>query len=488
MDAEGLLRRCVILGFCADGDHFVSYSVDQEGRHDLQIWTFSPAGPATLLASVPAFRTDESDSPDSLGGGGASDSFVSESPFDPRAGALDHLRISVCESPGRDVLVAHAEAEPTAPFSRGGAAPAARRCFVTAVPSPAFRDRAATRANLRATHASYLSTADVPFQPAWFTEEEEEDEERNERNESPAAASTRRAHFLVLNAGDALVGVRLDAGTEEPLGAARAMDDDGTSASERPEALDDARPEARLSFAAGPSSRVRWRGDAGSGFGDEEEPTSTGARARVVRMRAWTALDADATLARALGATLRDGAHSLVDFETHVVRVAPSGGDFFGGAYRPSGGARASGASAAAAVTSVLRVREATDSAPRAPRFRAVASVASFPLRFPSAPGNEARLLFSVEVRAPRGGWGAASGAGTRGRGRGGTHGVIAALRARLAAYRRATRVPSGRRVVAAAAMTNARAVASGESAAVIKHPTLPVCVLGWGWRGGGDG
>ena len=74
---------------------------------------------------------------------------------------------------------------------------------------------------------------------------------------------------------------------------------------------------------------------------------------------------------------------------------------------------------------------------------RLLASVASFPLRFPSAPGNEARLLFSVEVQAPRGGWGAASGAGARGRGRGGTHGVIAALRARLAAYRRATRVPS---------------------------------------------
>ena len=65
---------------------------------------------------------------------------------------------------------------------------------------------------------------------------------------------------------------------------------------------------------------------------------------------------------------------------------------------------------------------------------------------------------------------------------------MIAALRARLAAYRRATRVHAGRRVVAAAAMTNARAVASGESAAVIKHPTRPVCVLGWGWRGGGDG
>ena len=333
MDAEGLLRRCVILGFCADGDHFVSYSVDQEGRHDLQIWTFSPAGPATLLASVPAFRTDESDSPDSLGGGGASDSFVSESPFDPRAGALDHLRISVCESPGRDVLVAHAEAEPTAPSSRGGAAPAARRCFVTAVPSPAFRDRAATRANLRATHASYLSTADVPFQPAWFTEEEEEDEERNERNESPAAASTRRAHFLVLNAGDALVGVRLDAGTEEPLGAARAMDDDGTSASERPEALDDARPEARLSFAAGPSGgAMPWRrGRAGR----RRRAHGVPALARASRMRAWTALDADATLARALGATLRDGAHSLVDFG-YVVQRGAFGGDFFGGAYRPS--------------------------------------------------------------------------------------------------------------------------------------------------------
>ena len=81
-----------------------------------------------------------------------------------------------------------------------------------------------------------------------------------------------------------------------------------------------------LSFAAGPSSRVRVARRRGLGIRR---------RRRAHEYRRSRARRADARVdgvgrgrdarARALGATLRDGAHSLVDFETHVVRVAPSG-------------------------------------------------------------------------------------------------------------------------------------------------------------------
>ena len=368
---------------------------------------------------MPAFRTDESDSPDSPAAAALP---TRSSPTRPstRAGALDHLRISVCESPGRDVLVAHAEAEPTAPFSRGGAAPAARRCFVTAVPSPAFRDRAATRANLRATHASYLSTADVPFQPAWFTEEEEEDEERNERNESPAAASTRRAHFRLERRGRA----RGRSPRRGDRGTSRRRSRDGrrrnlrvgTPRSSRRRSSGGAPllrrgPELARAVARRRGLGIRRRRRAHeyrrSRARRADARVDGVGRGRDARARAGR----DASRRRALPRRFRDARRSRGAVGGRRRRVSTLGRRSYLRRLRRGGGhERVAG--------------EGGDGlAPRAPRFRAVASVASFPLRFPSAPGNEARLLFSVEVLAPRGGWGAASGAGARGRGAGGRTG-----------------------------------------------------------------
>jgi hypothetical protein len=65
---------------------------------------------------------------------------------------------------------------------------------------------------------------------------------------------------------------------------------------------------------------------------------------------------------------------------------------------------------------------------------------------------------------------------------------AVAAARARLAALRRAAHVPSGAMLRAGATLTNAVAVATGMSAEALKHPTQPICVLGWNGIGRGLG
>lgn len=55
-------------------------------------------------------------------------------------------------------------------------------------------------------------------------------------------------------------------------------------------------------------------------------------------------------------------------------------------------------------------------------------------------------------------------------------------------ALRRVTHVPTTRLMRNAATLTNANVVASGQSATTIKHPTLPICILGYAHGGGGGG
>ena len=190
-------------------------------------------------------------------------------------------------------------------------------------------------------------------------------------------------------------------------------------------------------------------------------------------------MEADAVLSRALAATLRAG-YCLVDYEVHLLDVAH--------------GAEGARTSAVAAVVSVLRARDdvgLTNPAPsrsRAPRgsegWRTVVSVVEIPLGAPPPPPP--RLLFSVEVPpAPdqtRHHAAASAMAGPP------TLRAVAAARARLAALRRAAHVPSGAALRAGATLTNAVAVATGMSAEALKHPTQPICVLGWNGIGRGLG
>ncbi len=462
------LLECVLLGFTADGDHLVSYAaLDGGRRYELQMWTFRPRTRCTLVASVPLFTQSAADAGafgvDARGEDGIGGDLVSDF-------ADAHLRITVCESADGSTLLVHGEPAGGRRFG-DTEAPMARRCFLSAVPSPAFFARA--RPPLGATSMSYLSTSARPFDPRIA-------------GCVPAAESgdITCAQYAVLNSGDALIGVRV-----APAEASADADDPTRSA---------AGPilEALLSVSEGPTAAVRWApprvpvsregpessiaetlGRSAPAEGDGSFDGS-GAR-RVMSMRSWTAMEADAVLSRALAATLRAG-YCLVDYEVHLLDVAH--------------GAEGARTSAVAAVVSVLRARDdvglknPAPSRSRAPRgsegWRTVVSVVEIPLGAPPPPPP--RLLFSVEVPpAPdqtRHHAAASAMAGPP------TLRAVAAARARLAALRRAAHVPSGAALRAGATLTNAVAVATGMSAEALKHPTQPICVLGWNGIGRGLG
>lgn len=436
VDPAGMLYRCVILGFLSAGDHFVSYT-RADGRHELQLWGFRLGRRAWLVATVSLFATSEGEE-SATGSAGATDADA-EMLGDA---AREHLRISVCESCDGEVLLVHGE--PTGERAFGSSeAPVARRCFLTAVPSPAAPSRAAARAPLDATHMSYLTTSAAPFQPRIVGLVPAEDE-------SPGT------HYAAVNAGDAVIAVRLT--VDDPA-------DDDVSVRRRGPA--GARLEALLSHSPGPTAPVRWATVATPSESDVQgtrlSPSGTPSSAS---MRAWTAMEVDAVLARALAATLRLG-YSVVDYEVHVLDAAHGAG-------------RGAGHSLATCVVSVLRSREEGFVGRRGniPRWRVVASVVECPLA-PSPPPPP-RLLFSVEVSTA----GGANGATLPHRLP--TSRAVAAARARLAAFRRAARVPVAGRVRNAATLTNANVVAGGQSVSAIKHQSLPLCILGW--RGGGAG
>ena len=122
LDSTSLLLRCVILGFTADGDHLVSYSFN-DGRHELQVWAFRLHAPAVLVAAVPLFQnfSGDGDGDGGIGGGGiggGSGSGRTEGMTERESEMLlgdlhagdghgDEMRISVCESADRDLLLIH---------------------------------------------------------------------------------------------------------------------------------------------------------------------------------------------------------------------------------------------------------------------------------------------------------------------------------------------------------------------------------------------
>ena len=224
------LLECVLLGFTADGDHLVSYAaLDGGRRYELQMWTFRPRTRCTLVASVPLFTQSAADAGafgvDARGEDGIGGDLVSDF-------ADAHLRITVCESADGSTLLVHGEPAGGRRFG-DTEAPMARRCFLSAVPSPAFFARA--RPPLGATSMSYLSTSARPFDPRIA-------------GCVPAAESgdITCAQYAVLNSGDALIGVRV-----APAEASADADDPTRSA---------AGPilEALLSVSEGPTAAVRW--------------------------------------------------------------------------------------------------------------------------------------------------------------------------------------------------------------------------------------
>ena len=445
VDSSGKLLECVLLGFTADGEHLVSYAaLDGARRYELQIWTFRPHTTCSLVASVPLFvdAAGAIAGEERLGGDLLSD--FSET----------HLRVTVCESADGSVLLVHGEPAGGRRFG-DTEAPMARRCFLTAVPSPAFFSSKKSRPRqtparppLGATSLSYLSTSARPFDPRIVGCVPDSE-----------LGDAGPGQYAVLNAGDALIGVRI------ALGEKSADADDPTRSAAGPVL------EALLSVVEGPTEAVRWAND---GVDDTAGPQTdeTESTRLVASTRPWTAMEADAVLSRALAATLRVG-FCLMDYEVHLLDVAH--------------GAEGARTSAVAAVVSVLRARR--DERARAPSrrvplrggegWRTVVSVVEIPLGHPPPPPP--RLLFSVEVppapdQTPNA---AASSQGSQGGGPP-TLRAVAAARVRLASLRRAAHVPAGAALRAGATLTNAGAVASGLSVEALKHPTQPICVLGW--------
>jgi hypothetical protein len=273
--------------------------------------------------------------------------------------------------------------------------------------------------------------------------------------------------YAVLNAGDALIGVRVapeSADADEPR--------------QRQRAVAGPTLEALLSVSSGPTSAVRWAGprDAdgsrvnsyggSSQNGSYDDSTGGFRRHSVMTMRSWTLMETDTVLSRALAATLRVG-YCVVDYEVHLLDIAH--------------GVEDTQTSAVAAVVSVLRASGADQTARGCPLrgkdgWRTVVSVVECPLGHPRPPSP--RLLFSVEIppapdHAP-GASASSSGGGPP------TLRAVAAARARLAAFRRAAHVPPGAALKNGATLTNAGAVVTGMSVEALKHPTQPICVLGW--------
>ena len=75
--------------------------------------------------------------------------------------AREHLRIAVCESADGRTLLIHGE--PATERDTQEECHVARRCFLTAMPSPAAHCE--TNKRLCATHMSYVSTCATPFAP-----------------------------------------------------------------------------------------------------------------------------------------------------------------------------------------------------------------------------------------------------------------------------------------------------------------------------------
>ena len=431
VDDRGKLLECVLLGFTSCGDYLVSYSTLDEGRrYELQIWTFRARTRSKLVATVPLFCTADA------GGDHGVD-------FDNEIGNISHLRITVCESHNRCVLLVHGEPDGGRRFG-DSEAPLARRCFLTSVPNPASVHG---KKKLGATSMSYLSTSAVPFNPriAGLIPAVESDGDENV--------------YAVLNSGDSVIGVRV---------APSAFDLD-----ELPEgqhAVAGPRLEALLSVSTGPTSAVRWGYSQEGGTPRNE---NSGAEVddanhdkhHIMNISSWTAMEADTVLSKALAATLRIG-YTVVDYEIQILEVAHGGyGDQ---------------TSAIAAVISVLRARgePQTKECPLRGKegWRTVVSVVECPLGYPRPP--RPRLLFSVEI-PPGPDLGPDASASSAGGGPP-TLRAVAAARAKLAQFRRAAYVPTNRTLRNGATLTNAGAVATGMSADALKHPTQPICVLGW--------
>lgn len=482
-DARAMLR-CVLLGFTADGDHLVSYSASGESGYALQIWRFRVGARATLLATTPLFDADERalrwDENDGFDGG-------------------DGIRVCVCESWDRSTLVIHGEerrlegSEDGASTSASGEVRRAKRCFVTVLPSPASVKPGTA---IAATHMSYLSAAHSPFHASWSgivppakPSERELDErsaevcgnnhESNIESGDPYAfnelSPVRRKRKLVevardlidcghfgLNTSDALLCVDVATATLNPRDA-------------HDRSLMEAQVEGKVSglvsvVPACHSPLVKWHGNEMSDVSVGEDDLFVDAaelgdatpyvfvsalpnRVRVCVLTPWIALEMDKLLNHSLRAAL-DFGFVVRDYELLPLQYQASAKE-------------GEDPSMLVACLSVLAPSSWAYQPSCPGRMRIVVTIIDRPLDRTLGDGTivySHELPVSVDGKQP-------------------TPVLLHTARAHVMMVRKSIIIPTSRWIRNASSMANTNVVTSGESAVTIKHPTLPICIIGYGIR-----
>ena len=472
------MLRCVLLGFTSDGDHLVSYSASESG-YALQIWRFRVGARATLLATTPLFDADERalrwDENDAFDDG--------------------WIRVHVCESWDRSTLVIHGEERRMesgehASSASHGEVRRAKRCFVTVLPSPASVKPGTA---IAATHMSYLSAARSPFHASWSgivppakpsesecgVAEGGGDGGSNAESGDPYAfdemSPVHRKRKLVevardlidcghfgLNTSDALLCVDVATATLNPQDA-------------HDRSLMEAQVEGKVSglvsvVPACHSPLVKWHGDEMSGVSVGEDDLFVDAaelgdatpyvyvsalpnRVRVCVLTPWIALEMDKVLNHSLRAAL-DFGFVVRDYELLPLQYQASAKD-------------GEDPSMLVACLSVLAPSSWAYQPTCPGRMRIVVTIIDRPLDRTIGDGNivySHELPVSVDGKQP-------------------TPVLLHTARAHVMMVRKSIIIPTSRWTRNASSMTNTNVVTSGESAVTIKHPTLPICIIGYGIR-----
>ena len=486
IDRDRKMLSCVLLGFLADGDHLVSYStrgVDDGDELQLQIWTFRPGRRAELLATSPLFESE---------GGDFRRSWrerrrwaLTRAEFG-EMGPETHMLVQVCESWDRKTLVVHGELG-----ERGyDGKLRAKKCCVTVLPSPAALPHGTP---IAATHMTYVSAAESPFHPSWsgvtpaatprestlelggdgdrereqgedpyaFDESERGPIHRVKKQKTAAEREVMDGGKFTLNTGDALFTVDISTATLNPR-----------------EPHDRALMETQLQENIGAhvsvvppchSPLVTWHGgktdDSGVGeddvyledqgaFGDASPwifVSTLPASVRMCIITPWIALEMDKVLNSSLRAAL-DFGFSIRDYELLPLQYGLSSKD----GEEPS---------MLVACLSVLEPSSWSHQPTCPGTMRVVVTVIDRQLDRTPGGGN---VVYSHELPVIKAG-------------KQSTRQLIRSARQHLMEVRRSIMIPTARWTRNASSMSNHFVVTRGLSVPIIKHSTLPICIVGYG-------
>ena len=485
-DARKMLS-CVLLGFTADGDHLVSYSAEggENFSFELQIWKFQPGARARLLATTPLFESDMGD----FGRGmrGLSEDFGGAFADAPTEA---NVRVHVCESWDRSTLVVHGEARRHGGEDGDGRGRIAKKCCVTVLPSPASVKPGTA---IAATHMSYVSAALSPFHPSWSgvtpaaTPQDDALELGDEGEDTCIGApyafnANEMSPRRKLRKSDAVMRDLVDGGKFALNTADALLTVDIATATLNPrDAHDRSLMEVQLQGSIGSlvsvipachSPLVKWHGSDASDLsvgnedvyvedqgvlGDTAPYVYVSALPRSVRVciiTPWIALEMSKVLNSSLRAAL-DFGFTLRDYELFPLQyiVSPKSGE------EPS---------MLVASLSVLAPSSWSHQPTCPGRMRVVVTIIDRQLDRTLSSGGHVVYSHELPVHTE---------------GKQPTETLLHAARVHVMQMRKTCLIPTARWTRNASTMTNTNVVMTGRSASTIKHPTLPICIVGYGIR-----